>query len=70
MSKLNKGTSLMVQGLRLHTPNAGGPGSIPGQGKRSYMLQQRYHVLHLRPGTDKQIINIFKTQMKKKHSKR
>ena len=32
MSKLNKKISLMVQGLRLHVPNAGGPGSIPGQG--------------------------------------
>ena len=27
------GTSLMVQWSRLHTPNAGGPGSIPGQGR-------------------------------------
>ena len=25
-----KGTPLEVQGVRLHTPNAGGPGSIPG----------------------------------------
>ena len=31
------GTSLVVQWLRLHTPNAGGPGSIPGQGTRSHM---------------------------------
>ena len=30
------GTSLVVQWLRLHTPNAGGPGSIPGQGTRSH----------------------------------
>ena len=29
----------MVQWLRLHTPKAGGPGSIPGQGTRSHMLQ-------------------------------
>ena len=29
----------MVQGLRLHTPNAGGLGSIPGQGTRSHRLQ-------------------------------
>ena len=29
------GTSLVVQWLRLHTPNAGGLGSIPGQGTRS-----------------------------------
>ena len=30
-----EGTSLVVQWLRLHTPNAGGLGSIPGQGTRS-----------------------------------
>ncbi|TEA11773.1 hypothetical protein DBR06_SOUSAS6910273, partial [Sousa chinensis] len=29
--------SLVVQWVRLHTPNAGGPGSIPGQGTRSHM---------------------------------
>ena len=28
------GASLMVQWLRLHAPNAGGPGSIPGQETR------------------------------------
>ena len=33
----------MVQWLRLHTPNAGGPGSIPGQGARSHLLQLRVH---------------------------
>ena len=47
----------MVQWLRLCTPNAGDPGSIPGQGTRSHMLQ-------LRPGTAK-LINIF---LKKKTS--
>ena len=36
-----KGTSMVVQWLRLHTPNAEGPGSIPGQGTRSHMLQLR-----------------------------
>ena len=40
------GTSLVVQWLRLHAPNAGGPGSIPGQGTRSHMPQ-------LRPRADK-----------------
>ncbi|TEA34456.1 hypothetical protein DBR06_SOUSAS23310014, partial [Sousa chinensis] len=30
-------TSLVVQWVRLHTPNAGGPGSIPGQRTRSHM---------------------------------
>ena len=29
----------MAQWLRLPTPNAGGLGSIPGQGTRSYILQ-------------------------------
>ena len=38
------GTSLVVQQLRLCAPNAGGPGSIPGQGTRSHMLQLK--VLH------------------------
>ena len=33
--------SLVVQGLRLQVPNAGGPGLIPGQGTRSRMLQPR-----------------------------
>ena len=31
------GTSLVVQWLRLRAPNAGGLGSIPGQGSRSYI---------------------------------
>ncbi|TEA39259.1 hypothetical protein DBR06_SOUSAS7610104, partial [Sousa chinensis] len=29
--------SLVAQWIRLRTPNAGGPGSIPGQGTRSHM---------------------------------
>ena len=29
----------MIQWLRLHTPNAGGRDSIPGQGTRYHMLQ-------------------------------
>ncbi|TEA28249.1 hypothetical protein DBR06_SOUSAS3310030 [Sousa chinensis] len=35
--KTSEGTSLVVQWLRLHAPNAGGLGSIPGQGTRSHM---------------------------------
>ena len=31
------GTSLVAQWIRLCAPNAGGPGSIPGQGTRSHM---------------------------------
>ena len=44
------GTSLVVQWLRLCAPNAGGPGSIPGQGTRSHKQQlRRSHMLQLRP---------------------
>ena len=35
--KINKGTSLVAQWLRLCSPNAGGLGSFPGQGTRSHM---------------------------------
>ena len=31
------GTSLVAQWLRLHTPNVGSLGSIPGRGTRSHM---------------------------------
>ena len=43
-----RGTSLVVQQLRLHAPNAGGLGSVPSQGTRSHMLQLRVHVPQLR----------------------
>ena len=36
-----RGTSLVVQWLRFHTPNAEGPGSIPGWGTRSHRPPQR-----------------------------
>ncbi|TEA37365.1 hypothetical protein DBR06_SOUSAS1910057, partial [Sousa chinensis] len=39
--------SLVVQWLRLCAPNAGGLGSIPGQGTRSFMPQLRVHMLQL-----------------------
>ena len=48
-SKYYIGTSLLVQWLRLHTPNVEGPGSIPGQGTRSHMPQLRVSMLQLRP---------------------
>ena len=35
------GTSLVVRWLRLCAPNEGGPGSTPGQGTRSRILQLR-----------------------------
>ena len=44
------GTSLLVQWLRLSALNAGGPGSIPGQGTRSHnATAKRFHVPQLRP---------------------
>ena len=46
-------TSLLVQRLRLCTPNAGGLSLIPGQGARSHVLQLRVHMLQLRPGASK-----------------
>ena len=41
-----EGTSLVVQWLRLHDPNAGAPGSIPGQGPRSHMPQLKDPACH------------------------
>ena len=41
------GTSLVVQWLRPHTPNARGPSSIPSQGTRSHMPQRKSCVLQL-----------------------
>ena len=43
--KGERGTSLVVQGLRSPAPNAGGPGSTPGQGTRAHMLQLRVGML-------------------------
>ncbi|TEA31056.1 hypothetical protein DBR06_SOUSAS9610115, partial [Sousa chinensis] len=40
--------SLVVWWLRLCTPNAGSPGSTPGQGTRSHMPQLRVHMLQLK----------------------
>ena len=46
------GASLVVQWLKLCTHKAGGPGLIPGQGTRSFMLQ-------LRLSTAKQVSKYF-----------
>ena len=45
------GISLVVQWLELHIPNAGGLGSIPGQGTRSHVLQLTLCVSQWRPYT-------------------
>ena len=42
------GTSLVVQWLRLCTPNEGGPGLIPCQGTRSHMPQLRVRTPQLK----------------------
>ena len=67
VNKFNKdfknGTSLVVQWLRLCAPNAGGLGSILGQGTKFHMLQLRVHMLQPRLGTGKYI---NKKKLKKK----
>ncbi|TEA35059.1 hypothetical protein DBR06_SOUSAS33710015, partial [Sousa chinensis] len=40
--------SLVAQWLGRHAPNAGGPGSVPGQGTRSHMPQLRVPMPQLR----------------------
>ena len=45
------GTSLVVQQVRLCSPNAGGTGLIPGQGTRSRMLHLRACMPQLRACT-------------------
>ena len=42
--EVKSGTSLVVQWLRLRASNAGGLGSIPGQGTRSHVPQLRSHM--------------------------
>ena len=44
VEEVNFGTSLVVQWLRVHAPNARGLASIPGQGARSHMPQLK--ILH------------------------
>ena len=52
-------TSLVVQWLTLHAPNAGCPGSIPGQGTRSCMPQWRLKILCAANKTWHSQINTF-----------
>ena len=50
----------MVQWLKLSTPNAGGPGSIPGQGTRCCVGQQRAKIpCGITTRTQRSQINIF-----------
>ena len=60
--------SLLVQWLRLPAPNAGGPGSIPGQGTRSHMSQPRVcmlQILHAPTKTQCSQINKYFKQNKR-----
>ena len=41
------------QWLRLHAPDAGGPGSIPDRGTRSHVPQLRVCMAQIRPGAAK-----------------
>ena len=48
LNRVLRGTSLVVQWLRLCAPNARGPGLIPGQGTRSHMPQLRVCMMQLK----------------------
>ena len=50
---LSLGTLLVVQWLRLCTPNIGDPGLIPDQGTGSHMMELRARMLQPRPSTAK-----------------
>ena len=49
----------MVQWLRLRTPNAGGPDSIPGQGTRHNEDRRSQQRSQLRPSAAKLFIYIY-----------
>ena len=51
----NRGASLSIQWLRLHVPNAGAPGLIPGPGTRFHMLQLKKEILNV--ATKKKILH-------------
>ena len=48
LRKSEEGTSLVVQWLRLYTPNAQSPGCIPGQGTKSHKPQLRVGMSQLK----------------------
>ena len=65
-------TSLVVQWLMLHAPNARCPGSIPGQGTRSCMPQWRLRILCAANKTWHSQINNFLSgfQLKNDHTEK
>ena len=62
----NIGTSLVVQWLRLQGPNAGGPGSIPGEGTRSHTSRLKDPQCHNSDPAqpNKQISNFYKKNVR------
>ena len=66
--------SQVVQYLSIHTPNAGGQSSIPGQGTRSCKMQQRLKISHTSSKTQQSQINklmyfLKKTSIRDAHSR-
>ena len=59
------GTSLVVQWLRLHSPSAGGTGSIPGQGTSSHIYASTKSP-HAATKTRRSQINKYLKKKKKK----
>ena len=59
---VSQGTSLVVQWLRLHTPNAGSLGSISGQGTTSHMPQLRLE-LELDPEVSDSVIITYQNHI-------
>ena len=67
--KATMGTALVIQGLRLLIPNAGGLGWISGQETKSHILQPRLQILHAITKTqhsqinkNKYFLNVFKNK--------
>ena len=60
--------TLTVQWLRLPIPNAGDPGSFPGQGTKSHMLQLRPSTSPHRPPPKKNIYMHTQRYLKKIHT--
>ena len=54
-----RGTSLVVQWLRLHTPNAGALSLIPGQRTRSHILQLRLGTAGKKKKSTKKLIGVI-----------
>ena len=68
VKNLPAGTFLVVQWLKLHAPNAGGPSSIPGQGTRSHVLQ--LNILHAVSKMPLITTKSWHTQISKKKKKK